>query len=484
VAGRFYPGDAPSLRREVERCLGAAVARPHEGAAAPKMLLVPHAGTVYSGPVAASAYALLAPRRGRIRRVVLLGPTHRVAVRGLAAPGVEAFATPLGAVQLDCEALARVAALPQVTTSDAVHAEEHALEVQLPFLQAVLGTGDAFRLVPLAVGRASADEVAEVIEALWGGDETLVVVSSDLSHYLPYAEARQRDAATVARVLALDPRLDPHEACGAAPLAGALLVARRHRLAARLLDLRNSGDTAGDRARVVGYAAVAFEPTGDEAADADAEADADAAAAAGANGPNGPNGADEDDRLLGRALLARARNAIASALGHATVPEPAHARLDAPGATFVTLRRGGELRGCIGTLSAERRLHEDVRRHAVAAAFEDPRFAPLAHAEVAQVEIEVSLLGEPEPLAARSEAHALQQLRQGRDGLILEWRGRRATFLPQVWQQLPGPAEFLRHLKRKAGLPADFWAEDLKLARYEVRKFSEGGVPLPAAEEA
>jgi hypothetical protein len=470
VAGRFYPGRAGELTDAVDWCVKAAQVEP--GATAPKVLLVPHAGYVYSGPIAGSAYAALAPWAHRIRRVVLLGPTHRVATPGLAAPRASHFETPLGPVPVDQAALAELDDLPQVRVSDAVHAEEHSLEVQLPFLQRLLGS---FALVPLAVGRASANEVAEVLERLWGGDETLVVISSDLSHYLPYAQARACDAATIERVLQLDPDLDHQEACGATPLAGALVAARRHGLAARLLDLRNSGDTAGDRDRVVGYAAVAFEPRvgstqrgGDEATtDDDVGPGSDGQAIAQAIGQAG------GDAALGPALLARARNAIASALGLATSPEPSHPALGQPGATFVTLRRGGALRGCIGTLRAERELHADVRRHAMAAAFEDPRFPPLVREEFEQLRIEVSVLGEAEPLQVASEAEARRALRRGVDGLILEWRGRRATFLPQVWEQLPQAAAFLNALKLKAGLPPDFWAEDLRLARYEVRKFAE-----------
>lgn len=458
VAGRFYPAQPVALAREIERCFGQAVTRP--STQPPKMLLVPHAGIAYSGPIAASGYARLTPWRQRIHRVVLLGPAHRSAVRGLAAPAAQRFASPLGEVPLDAPALARIAALPQVQTSDMAHAEEHSLEVQLPFLQRALGH---FTLVPLAVGRAAPEEVAEVLEQLWGGDETLIVISSDLSHYLPYEAAQRRDAATMANVLALDPDIDHDDACGATPLAGALLAARRHGLTAQLLDLRNSGDTAGDRRHVVGYAAVAFEP----------------AAVGGAKSADRQHdsvcigGSDLDDPKLGQALLARARNAIAQALGKAAGHEPAHPALEVPGATFVTLRRRGMLRGCIGSLHADRQLHEDVRRHALAAAFEDPRFAPLAQAELADLEIEVSVLGEAEPIVVANEAHALRVLRPGRDGVVLEWRGRRATFLPQVWEQLPQPGEFLRALKRKAGLSADFWAEDLRLARYEVRKFTE-----------
>jgi AmmeMemoRadiSam system protein A len=299
--------------------------------------------------------------------------------------------------------------------------------------------------------------VAEVLDALWGGDETLIVVSTDLSHYLPYAQARAIDAQTVQRMLHFDATIAHDEACGATPLNGALQVARRHGLQPRLLDLRNSGDTAGDRARVVGYAALAFAPPPGRP-----EADVDDEAAA--------------DERLGAALLSRARNAIAEALALAPVPEPEHPALWQPGATFVTLQHEGRLRGCIGRLQADRPLHEDVRRNARHAAFEDPRFAPLRAAEWAGLQVEVSLLDPPQPLPAGSEADALRALRPGEDGLILEWRGRSATFLPQVWAQLPAPAEFIGELKRKAGLASDFWHAEVRLQRYRVRKFVEEGV--------
>ncbi|MBI4740309.1 MAG: AmmeMemoRadiSam system protein B [Betaproteobacteria bacterium] len=256
VAGMFYPGGAGVLAHDVETMLAAA--RCAGSGAPPKAIIAPHAGYVYSGSVAASIYALLEPLRGRARRVVLLGPTHRVAVDGLALPVSSAFATLLGVVPVDREAVAEITGtpgLPQVVVSDEAHAPEHSLEVQLPFLQTVLGE---FSLVPLAVGRASTAEVAQVIERLWGGSETLIVVSSDLSHYLPYETARQTDSATAQRILALDPHIDHRQACGATPVNGLLLAARRHGLHAHLVDLRNSGDTAGDKARVVGYGAFAF----------------------------------------------------------------------------------------------------------------------------------------------------------------------------------------------------------------------------------
>ncbi len=453
VAGTFYPVDPLVLR---EALAGHLASAGEPGAAEsdrpPKLLVVPHAGYVYSGDVAARAYAPLARWRGRITRVVLLGPVHRVPVRGLAAPTVGAFETPLGRVPLDRAALASLDDLRQMVRADLPHAQEHSLEVQLPFLQTVLG--DAFTLVPLAVGQASPAEVAEVLERLWGGDETLIVISSDLSHYLPYAEAKARDAATVQRILQFATDLDPHEACGAAPLNGALQAARRHGLVPRLLGLRNSADAAGlarpDRDRVVGYGAMAFDR-------------APVAAAA------------DDEGTLARSLVGAARHTIASALGLAPAAAlPDHPALRRPGASFVTLHGAdGRLRGCVGRLEAFRALGEDVRANALAAAFEDARFAPLGAHEWAGLTVEVSVLAPPEPLAVRSEAEALAALRPGIDGVILEWRSARATFLPQVWQQLPDAAGFIGALKRKAGLAADFWAADLRLSRYRVRSFAD-----------
>jgi AmmeMemoRadiSam system protein B len=253
VAGMFYPADPATLQADLTAMLAAipeaADRRP------PKALIVPHAGYIYSGPVAASAYARIAPWRDRIRRVVMFGPAHRVAVQGLALPEADAFATPTGAVPIDGDAAQLALGLPQVCLSARSHALEHSLEVQLPFLLRVLGE---FRLLPFAVGYATPREVAEVIELLWGGDETLIVISSDLSHYHSYREARDLDQATADAILALDPGLDHEQACGATPVAGLLLCAARHRLTPALLDLRNSGDTAGDRSRVVGYGAFAF----------------------------------------------------------------------------------------------------------------------------------------------------------------------------------------------------------------------------------
>ena len=252
VAGAFYPQGAPQLQRMVDDLLATARAQP---AATPKALIAPHAGYIYSGPIAASAFVQV-KSPATIRRVVLLGPSHFVPLQGLALSPDTAFATPLGIVPVDQPAANQLQALPQVRVSESAHRREHSLEVELPFLQQVLG---AFTLVPLAVGDATDEEMGQVIDLLWGGPETLFVISSDLSHYLDYPSARQLDSETASAIEALRPEdIGTNQACGRVPIRGLLWAARQRRLAATTLDLRNSGDTAGPRDRVVGYGAFAF----------------------------------------------------------------------------------------------------------------------------------------------------------------------------------------------------------------------------------
>jgi AmmeMemoRadiSam system protein B len=262
----FYPDRESALRSQVEGFLDQARERaeaawtPGEAVptrrGTPKAIIAPHAGYVYSGPVAASAYLRIAPLAGSIRRVVLLGPAHRYPVRGLAACSATAFETPLGPVPVDEDGLRAALALDQVNLMDVAHEGEHSLEVHLPFLQVVLGD---FALIPLVVGEAAPEEVAEVLQLLWGGPETLIVVSSDLSHYLPYYEANTLDAVTAQAILDLRPEsIGRDQACGRMPMGGLLLRAREEGLSAECVDLRNSGDTAGPRNQVVGYGSFVF----------------------------------------------------------------------------------------------------------------------------------------------------------------------------------------------------------------------------------
>jgi len=261
VAGSFYPSHRQTLADNIHVLLNQAAENSQSlistdmPSVPPKAIVVPHAGYIYSGQTAAIAYNILARWHDTIKRVILLGPVHRVPVRGLALPDVDAFTTPLGEVNLDKAAIASVTKMKQVVVNYPAHAQEHSLEVQLPFLQSVL---DDFKLVPLAVGDASAEEVAEVIEALWGGPETIIVVSSDLSHFLPYSVATEVDKSTVKNILNMQGSLTHHQACGGTPVNGLIVAAKKHHLHPTLLDLCNSGDTAGDKNRVVGYAAFAF----------------------------------------------------------------------------------------------------------------------------------------------------------------------------------------------------------------------------------
>ena len=435
----FYPGDSRALAAELDDLLGG-VEQLAPRLGFPKALIVPHAGYIYSGPAAARAYDELAAARGVVRRVVVLGPVHRVPVRGLALPDADAFATPLGTVPIDRDACQAVHELPQVVTSGPAHALEHSLEVQLPFLQKILGE---FALVPLAVGTANAAEVAQVIERLWGGRETLMVISTDMSHYHAYEEARRIDGATVERIGAFATDIDHDEACGATPLNGLLAVAKRRSLSIRLLAACNSGDTAGGKGEVVGYSSFALYEGGEVR--------------------------HED---AGSTLISIASGSIANALGLGPKPEvDGAAWLDQAGATFVTLLRAGALRGCVGSLEATRPIGADVADNALGAAFRDPRFAALERDEWPLCSVEVSLLSVPKPIQFADEDHLLALIRAGEDGLILEADGRHATFLPQVWESIAEPRQFLDELMRKAGVPAGTRLARCKLSRYRVMKW-------------
>ncbi len=451
VAGQFYAADAGQLRRDVEGYL--AGAKPSQtGAALPKAIIVPHAGLVYSGPIAGTAYAALAGARATVRHVILLGPAHRVGFRGMALSTAAAFATPLGDVALNRAAAARISTLPGVVELDDAHALEHSLEVQLPFLQVVL---DDFDLLPVVVGDADAQSVANVLEALWGGPETLIVISSDLSHYHDYNTALALDTAT-ARAIE-EGRLEDvttNAACGAHPIQGLMALGRRKGFNIKLLDLRNSGDTAGARDKVVGYAAFRIEQAAADTSDEQAHYDEQAR--------------QEMGRVARKAIqhkLDTGRDLKLSLKGW-----PAWAL--AKGASFVTLEKDGRLRGCIGSLQAHRPLIADVAANAYAAAFRDQRFAPLSADEFATLEIKISILSEPEELTFASEADLLSQIRAGRDGLILQDGARRGTFLPQVWEQLPDIDQFWTHLKGKAGLPQDHWSDSVRVWRYSTETFT------------
>lgn len=371
--------------------------------------------------------------------MIVFGPAHFVRLRGMAIPTADTFQTPLGPVPIDREAVEQALTLPFVLLNDAAHTREHSLEVHVPFLQEVLGD---FQVLPLAVGEVTAEEVSQVIELLWGGDETLFVVSSDLSHFHDYETAMRVDTETARLIESLRfEELTGERCCGFRPISGMLEAARHRGLRVRRVDLRNSGDTAGPRDRVVGYGAFVVEMGDDELTG--------------------------DDR---RALLDVAGQSIAHgistggelAIDLANQPD----RLLARQACFVTLHVDGKLRGCIGSLEGSEPLVANVARNAWLAAFRDPRFGKLTRDEFPSLEIHISLLSPPEELHFQSEADLLSQIRPGVDGLTLIEGGRRGTLLPSVWRSVRDAHEFLAHLKKKTGLAPNYWSDTIRVERY------------------
>ena len=445
VAGAFYPGGRDECAGMVMRCLGRARATPPM---APKVIVAPHAGHVYSGEVAAAVYAPLAARRRTIRRVVVVGPAHRAGFDGLATTSTDAWATPLGTVPVDWRALEPLLSMPGFRVLDAVFAGEHSLEVHLPFLQRVL---DDFSIVPILVGGASHAAVKRALARVWGGPETLVLISTDLSHFHDYETARRLDGATARRIELMRPdEIDGEGACGHRGLGGALARARALDLRVTALDVRNSGDTRGGRDRVVGYGAFAMEYTGAARI-------------------------SDDDRAR---LLAAARASLAFGVENGRAPKATLAAglspsLTAMRASFVTLKTGGELRGCVGSVGARRPLLLDVAANAYKAGFADPRFGPLTREELSETAIDIAVLSTPRPIRFAGEADLLRQVRPDVDGLVLKDGTRQGLFLPGVWERFPKPEAFLKHLKRKAGLAPDDRSDELRVFRYTAERFGE-----------
>ena len=453
IAGSFYPANRERLARDVDGFLSEA----GNGVdSLPKAIIVPHAGYIYSGAVAARAYASVAAGADRIRRIVMLGPAHRMAVLGMAAPSVDAFRTPLGDVPLDRPAIDSLSELQQMQIRDDAHREEHCLEVQLPFLQRIFKD---FKLIPLIVGDASPYQVTEVLERLWGGPETLIVISSDLSHYYDYETAQTLDARAADAIETKRPDgIQPEQACGQIPIAGLLISARKRGLTVTRMDLRNSGDTGAPRNHVVGYGSWIFTDAAGTAQTAQTEGNGKAGTSAHPNA---------------KRLLRSAASTLRYALQHGEAPEVGLSdipdALKAKGATFVTLKHGSQLRGCVGTVEATRPLLVDVVRNAFGAGFKDPRFPPLSHDELANLSISISLLSEPARIDFSNEDDLLQLLRPKVDGLILHNSDARAVFLPQVWNDLAEPKDFLRHLKAKAGIARKLQAPGDRAERFTAQ---------------
>ncbi len=453
-AGRFYPASSEELTKTIAQFTRAAQSSPVRFPKDKQLraLILPHAGYVYSGQTAAYSAPVLSGRH--FSKVIVMGPDHRVGFPGASVSTADAYETPLGTIRLSEDA-SRLRKTGWPFTCNAASDEaEHSVEVVLPFLQTYI---KEFSLIPVVMGPGDINVYVKAFLPLVD-DNTLLVASSDLSHYLPQDAAKVRDTSTIDMIRQLKGEgltSESNRACGAIPIRVILEFARKNKWEPVLLHYATSGDAVGEYGRVVGYAAIAF--FGGQAMD------------------------KHFTKEQGMALVALARRTIQENLGEQAPANPklaealADEALKVKAGTFVTLTMKGQLRGCIGSLEAREPLVEGVKHNALNAAFRDPRFSALTKKELANVHVEVSILTEAKPLAYTDSKDLLKKLRPGVDGLIIRQGLAGATFLPQVWEQLPDKEEFLAHLCMKAGLSPDEWKKGkLEVQTYQVQYFEEG----------
>jgi MEMO1 family protein len=451
VAGKFYPASEDALKTVIERlyqqAAKTAVSLPQDKPL--RALIMPHAGYIYSGYTAAHAGLALAGKH--FKNVIILGPDHHAGFTGCAISAADAYQTPLGKVELHPD-IARLREQPDLfcVAPPVSEKKEHSLEVILPFLQTWLKD---FQIMPILVGKVSPEKIVEALSPFLR-DDTLLVVSSDLSHYLPYDQARSKDRQTLDMIAQSRPDkllASQNRACGKIPISALLYLAKKYNWKPVFINYTNSGDTAGNHNSVVGYSTIAFYGGSDMAT-------------------------KKLTKKQGQALVKLARKTIFERLGLAA-PDPdidlaKEKALQRHDGTFVTLTINDTLRGCIGSLTADEPITNSVRRNAINAAFHDPRFPPLTQDEARGIAVEVSVLTEPQLLEYDNPQDLLGKLCPDIDGVIIKKGLSRATFLPQVWEQLPDRQEFLSHLCSKAGLAENCWEEEaLQVYTYQAQYF-------------
>ncbi len=454
VAGQFYPGSSDSLRKMVEGFLEKA--EDHGLTSRPRILISPHAGYPFSGGVAAQGFSEI--DKGSIRKVILLGPSHRVRLKGLSVPDADSYKTPLGRVRVNRDDIQRLKNSKLISTFSEAHVMEHSLEVQLPFLQVIL---EDFSIVPVLCGAApegAADLILDITD-----ENTLIVISSDFSHYQSYKEAQERDKRSVNTILSMesDGFLD---ACGEFPIRIGMEIARNLDLEPKLLSLKNSHDTApqySGKDKVVGYASIAF--TSKNSGNNKKTESSD--------NPGSDKYSEEEKETL----LDLARSSLENAVkGESSVKKPENLteNMKKERGCFVTLTKNGQLRGCIGYLEGKSPLYRAVIENARNAALSDPRFPKVEESELRDIKIEISVLTQPEEIEFDTPEELLDTLVPHKDGLILKHGHKRSTYLPQVWEKMPDKLEFLRNLAAKSGSPADSWKES-RFWRYRAVYFEE-----------
>jgi len=445
VAGQFYPADAKELRKEVLSYLTGGMAL----LKSPRLMISPHAGFVFSGPVAGKGFATL---NKETRRVFLIGPSHHAWFKGISIPEVTHYQTPLGLVELDLDIVEKLQKNSLVCAAKGAHEPEHCLEVQLPFLQVQLKN---FKIIPILTGEIDPVQVADLLFPFLD-ETTLVIASSDLSHYYPNSKARQIDDNTINHILAgkIDGEID---GCGKTPIRVVMHLAHKMSFKPHLLDARTSYETApqyGSASRVVGYASIIYSDKSD------------------------PELLSSEILQLKAEhksyLLRLARNSLNSAVQKMSVTDTVEIPevLKDNRGCFVTLTSKGDLRGCIGYIEPIKPLYQAVMENAENAALKDPRFPPVTANELANIRVEVSVLTKPQPLKFSTPDELLNKLIPGVHGVILRKGSFQSTYLPQVWEQLPDKMKFLEHLSLKAGMPRDGWKTS-EVRVYTAEHFSE-----------
>ena len=450
VAGIFYADTPDMLSQEVESYLHNFKTANGEK---PKILIVPHAGYQYSGYAAAKAYRGLEKYADKIKNVILLGPSHRAALYGIAVSTADYFTTPLGKIALNKEIGSELVERRGFAYNDRAHKDEHSLEVQLPFLQKVLPN---FRIIPLVYGEINPQETAEVLQPYLQNEDTLLVISADLSHYYPYDKARIIDAETAQKIEDKSADVDYHHSCGAGGINSALILAEIMHLKPEILALINSGDTSGSKDKVVGYGAWTFAENNLERQTASLQ---------------------EFTNEYNEELLRLARVSLEEAVLHQRKYEPSRDDFSEilfnKGAAFVTLTENGNLRGCIGTLFPHEAVAADIAQNAYAAALSDNRFSPVTTEELEKINISISFLTGYERVIYRDEEDLLNKIEAGTDGVVIRDGNRQGLFLPSVWKQIPDKKEFLQNLKLKAGMSPSYWSNNIKVYRFRTVEIKE-----------
>lgn len=451
VAGLFYPANTYQLDKDLDGYLEHV---PSDLSGRAHIMVVPHAGYKYSAQVAAHAYKRLLPFKKDITKVFILGPSHRAWVKGIALSSSASFKTPLGLVKTNKKITDELRKNPLFAINDNAHKNEHALEVQMPFLQKTL---DSFTIVPMLYGQAEPQDIANALLPYLKDDDTILIISADLSHYLEYDEAKEEDAKTATQIAKSEP-LDEHQSCGAIGINTAMILAKELGFVPKLLDMANSGDTSGEKAKVVGYGAWAYEEVEEEKELSGIELE------------------EEHLKNFARhnkeALLTIVTNALKLAVEKHQIYKPKRDEfsnvLFNRGASFVTLEKNGRLRGCIGSLLPENAIAVDLANNAFAAAMNDSRFRPITQDELKEIDFSISLLTNFEEIEFNSEQDLLSKIQPNIDGILVKDGERQGLFLPAVWEKIPDSQEFLTELKIKAGLSPTYWSDKIKVFRFRT----------------